>query len=293
MELLTKLLQNIPNRMSLGEKQAQCPDHGEFTSSGMKYMTNIQVWTKCPDCEDRRISDDRKAEAEKQAKHAREQLESQLEQSAIPARFLSKTFESFNSQGDHQSKALEIVRSYANAFGAHLSKGEGLVLSGLPGTGKSHLAAAVLQSIMPQHVGLYITCLSLIRAVRGTWRKDSEKSETEVLNTLCTVPLLVLDEIGVQYGTDGEQTILFDVLDRRYRDMMPTILLTNQDKKGFKGFIGERSFDRLVETSRWVSFDWPSYRATARSETNPEQDELIAGIERARIRKNNMYPGMI
>ncbi|MNL85189.1 DNA replication protein DnaC [compost metagenome] len=76
----------------------------------------------------------------------------------------------------------------------------------------------------------------------------------------------MLDEIGVQYGTDGEQTILFDVLDRRYRDMKPSVFLTNQDKKGFKEFIGERTFDRLTETSRWVPFDWASYRPQARKE---------------------------
>ena len=75
--------------------------------------------------------------------------------------------------------------------------------------------------------------------------------------------MIVLEGASAGYG---EQTILFDVLDRRYRDMMPTILLTNQDKKGFKEFIGERTFDRLVETARWVPFDWPSYRPTARKE---------------------------
>jgi DNA replication protein DnaC len=48
--------------------------------------------------------------------------------------------------------------------------------------------------------------------------------------------------------------------------MMPTILLTNQAKLGFKEFIGERSYDRLTETSRWVSFDWASYRPQARKD---------------------------
>jgi DNA replication protein DnaC len=82
------------------------------------------------------------------------------------------------------------------------------------------------------------------------------------------VPLLVLDEIGVQYGTDGEQTIIFDILDRRYRDMRPSVLLTNQDKAGLKTFIGERAYDRLTETCRWVPFDWPSYRLQARKEAS-------------------------
>ena len=120
---------------------------------------------------------------------------------------------------------------------------------------------------MPQHIGLYITCMSLIRQVRATWRRDSEKSEGDVLQMLGDVSLLVLDEVGVQYGTDGEQTILFDILDRRYRDMQPTIILTNQDVKGLQEYIGERTFDRLREVSRLVTFDWESYRPVARKES--------------------------
>ena len=73
-------------------------------------------------------------------------------------------------------------------------------------------------------------------------------------------------EVGVQYGTDGEQNILFEVLDRRYRDMLPTILLANQSKDGLKQFLGERAYDRLTETGRIVAFEWESYRPHARME---------------------------
>lgn len=42
--------------------------------------------------------------------------------------------------------------------------------------------------------------------------------------------------------------------------MMPTILLTNQNKAGMKVFLGDRSFDRLREGGQWVTFDWESHR---------------------------------
>lgn len=45
-----------------------------------------------------------------------------------------------------------------------------------------------------------------------------------MLAGFANVPLLVIDEIGMQYGTESGQNHLFDVLGRRYRDMMPTIL---------------------------------------------------------------------
>lgn len=253
-------------REPLGDREVDCAEHGSFTSTGVKYMGKREVWTPCPDCEDARLARERQAEAQRRADYARQDMECRIGQAAIPARFVGRTLDNFQCSTEAQTAALAIAREFADNFEANAKRGMSLIFSGLPGTGKSHLATAVLQAIMPQHTGLYTTCMGVIRAVRGTWRKDSERSETQVLDAFADVPLLVLDEIGVQYGTDGEQTILFDVLDRRYRDMKPSIFLTNQDKKGFKDFIGERTFDRLTETARWVPFDWASYRPTARKE---------------------------
>lgn len=254
------------DREALGEIVKECEQHGSFVSNGVRYFGKREIWTQCPACEDRRQADERQAEAQKRADRARQEMECMLEQASIPARFVGRTLDNFNAATDAQRAALEIAREFAENFDAHAKRGDSLILSGLPGTGKSHLATAVLQAIMPEHCGLYTTCMNVIRSVRGTWRKDSEKSETQILNAYADVPLLVLDEIGVQYGTDGEQTILFDVLDRRYREMQPSIFLTNQDKKGFREFIGDRTFDRLIETARWVPFDWASYRPQARKE---------------------------
>jgi len=250
----------------LGEKAVVCDTHGEYISAGTRYLGTREIWTRCPDCTEIMRAEELQAEANKKAAEAKATMERLLDQASIPQRFIGRSFDNFVATTTEQQNALQVSRAYVEAFQDHYKRGTGLILSGMPGTGKSHLAAAILQGIMPRHCGLYTTCMGIIRSIRGTWRKDSEHSETDVLRAYAGTPLLVIDEIGVQYGTDGEQTILFDVLDRRYRDQMPTILLTNQAKAGFKQFIGDRSFDRLIETSRWVAFDWPSYRATARKE---------------------------
>ncbi len=244
------------------DREASCPDHGAFVSSNL--FRNI--WSKCPTCtatEDaaRRVAEEAEAVKRKDDAHRR-----MLDAARIPARFIGRSFDNFHADTDPKRHALTVARDYAEGFRANYERGAGLVLAGMPGTGKSHLAAAILQSIMPTWDGCYMTCMDLIRSVRETWRRDSEKSETQVLGYLQYLDLLVIDEVGVQYGTEGEQTVIFDVLDRRYREMRPTVILTNQDKDGFKGFVGERTFDRLVETSRWVPFDWPSYRPAARKQ---------------------------
>lgn len=254
----------------LAPRSEACLAHGEFTSTGVRYNGKKEVWTKCPDCEEARLATERqaahRAAAVRESEAMLARVEAMLQEAAVPRRFLGRTFENFQATTDGHRAALQVVRTFADGFDGHLKRGTGLILSGLPGTGKSHLAAAVLQAIMPRHCGLYTTCMNVIRTVRGTWRKDSDKSETQVLNMLGSVPLLVLDEVGAQYGTDGEQTILFDVLDKRYRDMMPTIILTNEDGAGLKKCIGDRSYDRLRETAQMVKFNWESYRPTARKE---------------------------
>ena len=253
-------------REDLGQHEKQCETHGPYVARGMKILGRREIWTVCPDCEEQRVARERQLEAEKRAEQMHRAMQSALGQSAIPARFIGRTLDNFIADTPEKQKALEVAKEYAANFESHQKRGTGLILSGMPGTGKSHLATAILQSLMPERVGLYVTCMGVIRTVRGTWRKDSERSETEVLGILADAPLLVLDEIGVQYGTDGEQTILFDVLDRRYREMQPTIFLTNQDVKGMQQFIGDRTFDRLREVSKWVSFDWASYRPQARKD---------------------------
>lgn len=238
---------------------ALCPEHGVFVSRNI--LRNI--WSKCPECE-RIAREAREAEeaaaraAQAEAAHRR-----MLDAVRIPARFERCGFDNFVADTDAKRHALTVCREFAEEFEEHHKRGATLILSGQPGTGKSHLAGAILRALLSDQVR-YTTCMDMIRAVRETWRKDSERTESQLLGYFERLDLLVIDEVGMQYGTDGEQTILFDVLDRRYREVKPTIIITNQDREGLKTFVGERIFDRFRETSRWVAFDWPSYRASAR-----------------------------
>lgn len=258
-----------PLQEDLGERADKCATHGQYMTKGKRFLiTNPprDIWTKCPGCEQAAAAAERDEARRIEAEALRAKTERMLETTMLPSRFTDRTLASFKAESDGQKRAHHIAAEFAQNFESVLRRGGSLIFSGPPGTGKSHLAAAIMLAILPKHVGLYVTMMDLIRMLRSTWRKDSEKSEADVLMNLAAVPLLVIDEVGVQYGTDAERTLFFDVMDRRYRNRMPTILLTNQGMDEFKTTVGERVYDRLTEVARWVPFDWKSYRTTARRE---------------------------
>lgn len=256
-------------RKDLGTRSEVCPKHGAFASIGMAInlgKTSREIWTKCQGCAD---DDAAAAKSEAEARDAevtRRALEGRLKMTAVPSRFLDRSLDNYHTDDAKQARALDICRAFVGDLDANLRRGSSLVFSGQPGTGKSHLAAAILMAALPKHVGLYCTLMDLVRMLRNTWRKDSEESEVSLLAHLTSLPLIVIDEVGVQYGTDGERTLLFEVMDRRYREQRSTILLTNLGVDDFRVAVGDRVYDRLTEVAKWVSFDWPSHRKQARKE---------------------------
>lgn len=268
-EAITRGLPGIGSTESMGRVQLNCAIHGPYMAVGMRYLKlRREVWSKCRACSmrDYRLwqrQQQQQAQHEREARHQAMVAET-IEHAAIPERFKTRSLDNFEPRTERHHAVLELARAYVERWPQHERAGRWLVFAGEPGVGKSHIAIAILRALMPATVGQYITCIGMIQAVRATWARGSESTEAQVLRHFGSTPLLVVDEVGVQYGTEGEHTIIFDVLDRRYRDMRPTILLTNEDVEGFERFVGPRLWDRMKENTRWVQFDGGSYRKEAR-----------------------------
>ncbi|EXJ13881.1 ATP-binding protein [Imhoffiella purpurea] len=201
--------------------------------------------------------------ARERAIHRQRRLELALGRSGIPRRFLGRDFDGYQAKLPDQRHALETCRRYADGFARVLDGGYSLVLAGNPGTGKTHLACAVLAAVIRSgHTGLFITISEALRMIRATYSPRAERTEEEAFAMLVQPNLLVLDEVGVSIG-DGEKrrALLFDVINGRYAAQRPTILIGNLDVDGMKDYLGARIMDRVLETgSALVPFTWSSYR---------------------------------
>lgn len=238
-----------------------CGFHGEYQEKGIFFFKPEPRWLGCDECKRAaREMEESKAKLREQIRD-QERIEARLNKAGIPIRFRDRTIESYIADTPEKKSSLTIARDFIENFDENYKSGMTLIFSGKAGTGKSHLAIAIAQAVMPKYTAMYINALDAVRMIRDTWRRDSEKSELEILEMFGTIGLLVIDEVGVQYGTENEQMLMFDIINRRYRDSMPMILLTNLGTQGLSEYLTERSYDRLRENGKWVSFEWESYRS--------------------------------
>ena len=233
-----------------------CAVHGDYLSKPIDLgFGGKTIWTTCSACvREQREAAEARARASDIAAQQRRMSE-RLRGASIPARLAERSFDNYQAEIEPQKKALERVRSYVDK-----PDGRILVLSGETGTGKTHLAIAAINHQLGQGTALYTTSNGIVRMVRQTWGKDADQTEADVYHGLSKVGMLVIDEIGAGYQSDGEQVVLNEVIDIRYRDMMPTILVTNLGGEAFGTLMGDRVIDRLHECGIWVAMKWPSHR---------------------------------
>ena len=194
---------------------------------------------------------------------AQADLERAVGRSGVPRRFLDCTFESYLTTMPGQRQALEVCRGYAERFAQMRRRGSGLLLLGGPGTGKTHLAGAILaQVIRAGHTGLFLSVSAALRIIRDAYSPRGQRTETEALALLTAVDLLVLDEVGIGIGNAAtRRAMLFDVLNERYGETRPTILIGNLTSAELEAYLGERIMERMMDLgTAMVSFTWTSHR---------------------------------
>ena len=140
----------------------------------------------------------------------------------------SCSFANYTVEGDGQRHALSMAKSYAQNFGTGFAS---FVFTGKPGTGKNHLSAAIGNYLLKQgKTVLIVTVPDLTLRARACY--DEGQSEAALLDDLCKVDLLVLDEVGIQRDSRGEKVLLNQIIDRRLATMRPVGVLTPRNTEG-------------------------------------------------------------
>tara|TARA_R110000823_G_scaffold219284_1_gene348257 strand:+ start:3857 stop:4405 length:549 start_codon:yes stop_codon:yes gene_type:complete len=177
--------------------------------------------------------------------------EGRLNHANIPKRFIGARLSDFNNQ---------IIKDIEK-FITHTGWASLLVL-GPVGTGKTHLGCAIAYEIAKTKTVLYTTLYAMSQKVMADMN-DNSKKETyryKGAEIFQKVGVLIIDEMGRSFTTDAEKNRLFDIINYRYENLLPTVILANKGKDELFHSIGEGVADRLREEMQGLVLTGKSWR---------------------------------
>lgn len=216
-----------------------------------KIREEQEKWEALPEDEKQRILDE---EHKKEEEKRREELMASYRSMGITPMFYDATWDNWVADTEEKVKAFHAVKD--NAWKTNL------FLCGKSGTGKTHLAMCLTKDGMK-----FRRLPDIFREVR-----TNLNSEQEIIDDYGTVKFLIIDEVGRQKFSDFEKNLFFEIIDKRWNNLLPTTLITNLNEKEFLQEYGTAILDRLRPVI--VRFSWESRRESLNIPSSQEDDDI-------------------
>ena len=130
-----------------------------------------------------------------------------------------------------------------------LQKDRGILgIIGNRGTGKTQLAAEIIKDLAPESA-TYTTAMELFLRIRATFDKGSSETEKDIVKQLASTQLLVIDELQERSESAWENRLLTEIIDKRYGNERPTILISNLTASELTASLGDSITDRMATPS--------------------------------------------
>ena len=145
--------------------------------------------------------------------------------------------------------------------GKEIKDGDGYWFVGAVGTGKTWQAVATLKKFVLnfQGTGLFVTVPDLLEEIR---RGYNDRQQGDFLDRVCSVGLLVLDDLGVEKQTEWVSEKLYQIINGRYNSVHPTIVTSNLSVESIEELLGQRLVSRLLGCCEVVALEGEDKRLT-------------------------------
>lgn len=214
-------------------------------------------------------------------------MQSKLEFANIPPGFSGYTVESFDLSLYQSPEAWEkakmvktLCTNYVNSFLQIQTEGKGLYMySRAKGSGKTRMAASIANDIIKKYMisVKFTTALQILDEIKRSWHQEAEDgSEQEFLRDIIRVPVLVIDDVGVERSTPWVNEKFYSVINGRMEQNQVTLFTSNQKMEDLS--FDDRLISRIIGMTLPVPFPEESVRTfLARTENRTLYKKLLGG----------------
>ena len=201
-------------------------------------------------------------------------IERRIVESKLPQRKLLADFDFAFQTGVDKSQIMELATL------SFVQRKQGLILAGCSGTGKSHIAKALLLIGCQKCFRCRYTTAAVMLTDLMSGLADNTLERK--LRTYLSPEILLIDEVGfdrLEQESTRNASLFFKVIDGRYCKTS-TIITTNIDFKDLGDYLGDpvvttAIVDRMVHHSVIISIDGPSYRMHESKKINSRKTKPI------------------
>ena len=214
-----------------------------------------------------------------------------LEQARIPRRYAICSLDNFDyGKSESIGYAWTMAHNFALGFPVETA-GKGILFTGPPGLGKTHLAVSILRHVIGTGIarnGFFYEHKELLERLRSFYDLRSAGAENTLLRSLITCDLLVLDDLGEITPSEWAWDTTAYILNARYNENLSTLITTNRPnepalasrpgeessqladariaykRETLGDRIGDRMRSRLMEMCVSLPLQGTDYRATAK-----------------------------
>jgi DNA replication protein DnaC len=123
---------------------------------------------------------------------------------------------------------LRQVRAFVRSIDEHLDTGRGLWFDGPVGTGKTSLAILVAKAAKDAGRSYAVYPVPrLLAEIKRTFDRDASDTYLGFFRRLCTVDVLVLDDLGAEKQTEWVLEQLYSIVNERWQDRRAIVVTTN------------------------------------------------------------------
>lgn len=167
---------------------------------------------------------------------------------------VKQTFGNFDSQVAGVAKAFKMAEKMAEGLGAFIW----LLIFGITGNGKTHLLNAIANRVIER--GYEVKMVEMADLLSELKMAMETRQTDFIMKRLKEVPYLLIDELGLEYGTDWEKEKIEELLATRWKNGRFTVVATNRDIEELPARIKSRFLDERL--SKCVLNEAPDYRPT-------------------------------